>query len=91
MFFDPGLGTRNAKNPLGPFKAPKCNQKTAKLKKKFMSFKLLLRVLKGGRAKMLTSPKNNINILSLYKHLKKNRHPELKRFFYCKLHTFTSL
>ena len=27
--------------------------------------------LKGGRAKMLTSANNNINILSLYKHLKK--------------------
>jgi len=24
--------------------------------------------LKGGRAKMLTSAKNNINVLSLYKH-----------------------
>jgi len=35
-----------------------------------MSFKWLLRVLKGGRAKLLTSAKNNINILSLglYKH-----------------------
>jgi len=27
--------------------------------------------LKGGQAKMLTSAKNNINILSLYKHLEK--------------------
>jgi len=36
-FFCPNLGTRNAKNPLGPFKVSKCNQKTAKLKKKFMS------------------------------------------------------
>jgi len=33
-----------------------------------MSFKWLLRVLKGGRAKMLTSAKYNMNILSLYKH-----------------------
>jgi len=33
-----------------------------------VSFKWLLQVLKGGRAKMLTSAKNNINILSLYKH-----------------------
>jgi len=33
MFFGPNLGTRNAKNPIGPFKVPKCNQKTAKLKK----------------------------------------------------------
>ena len=55
-----------------------------------MSFKWLLRVLKGGRAKMLTSAKNNINILSLYKH-EKNRHPKLKSFFYYKLHSFTSL
>ena len=37
-----------------------------------MSFKWLLWVLKGGRAKMLTSAKNNINIL---------RHPKLKSFF----------
>jgi len=37
--------------------------------------------LKGGRARMLTSAKNNINIPSLYKH-KKNRHPKLKRFFF---------
>jgi len=36
-----------------------------------MSFKWLLRVLKGGRTKMLTSAKNNINILSLYKHQEK--------------------
>jgi len=36
--------------------------------KKFMSFKWLLRVLKGGQAKMLTSAKNNMNILSLHKH-----------------------
>ena len=34
MFFGPNLRTRNAKNPFGPFKVPKCNQKTAKLKKK---------------------------------------------------------
>jgi len=32
-----------------------------------MSFKLLLQVLKGGRGKTLTSPKKNINILSLHK------------------------
>jgi len=31
--FGPNLGTRNAKNLFGPFKVPKCNQKTAKLKK----------------------------------------------------------
>jgi len=36
-----------------------------------MSLKLLLRVLKGGRAKMLTSAKNNINIITSYKHKKK--------------------
>jgi len=33
MFFGPDLGTRNAKNPFGPFKVPKYNQKTAELKK----------------------------------------------------------
>jgi len=33
-----------------------------------MSFKWLLRDLKGDRAEMLTSAKNNMNILSLYKH-----------------------
>jgi len=33
-----------------------------------MSFKWLPRVLKGGWAKMLMSAKNNINILSSYKH-----------------------
>jgi len=33
MFFSPNLGIRNAENPLGPFKVPKFNQKTAKLKK----------------------------------------------------------
>jgi len=68
MFFGLNLGTRNAKNPFGPFKVSKCNQKTAKLKKKFMSFKWLLRVLKEGWAKMLMSANNNMNILSLYKH-----------------------
>jgi len=57
MFFGPYLGTRNTKNPFGPFKVPKCNQKTAKLKKNFVSFEWLLRVLKGGRPKMLTSAK----------------------------------
>jgi len=36
MFFDPDLGIRNAKNPFGPFKVPKCNQKTAKLKKMYV-------------------------------------------------------
>jgi len=41
MFFGPNLGTRNAKNPFEPFKVPKCNQKTAKLKKKLMSFNSL--------------------------------------------------
>jgi len=35
--------------------------------KKLMPFEWLLRVSKGGRAKMLTSAKNNINILSSYK------------------------
>jgi len=50
-----------------PSKVSKCNQKTAQLKQKFMSFKWLLRVLKGGWAKMLTSAKNNINVLSLHK------------------------
>jgi len=38
-FFGPNLGTRNAKNSFGPFKVPNSNQKTAKLKKHFMSFK----------------------------------------------------
>jgi len=33
MFFGPNVGTRNTKNPFGPFKAPKCNKKTAELKK----------------------------------------------------------
>ena len=32
-FFGPNIGTRNAKNPFGPFKVPKCDQKIAKLKK----------------------------------------------------------
>jgi len=31
--FGSNLGTKNAKNPFGPFKVPKCNQKTAELKK----------------------------------------------------------
>jgi len=39
-------------------------------KKKFMSLKWLLRLLMVGRAKLLTSAENNINILSLYKHKK---------------------
>jgi len=43
MFFGPNFGTRNAKNPFELFKVPKCNQKTAKLKKK-LSFKWLLQV-----------------------------------------------
>jgi len=51
MFFYPNLGTRNAKNPIVPFNVPKCNQKTAKLKKKLMSFKWFLRVLKRGQGK----------------------------------------
>jgi len=68
MFFGPNLRTWNAKNLFGPFKVPKCNQKTTKLKKKLMLFKWLLPVLKGVRAKMLTSAKNNINILSSHKH-----------------------
>jgi len=33
MFFGPDLGTRNVKNPFGPFKVSKYNQKTAELKK----------------------------------------------------------
>jgi len=44
MFFGPKLGTWNAKNPFGPFKVT-------------LSFKWLLRVLKGGWAKMLMSAK----------------------------------
>ena len=80
MFFGRNLGTRNVKNRFGPFKVPKCNQKPAKLKQ-IMSFKWLLRVLKGGRAKMLPSAKNDMNILSLYKHWKKTWHPKLKLFF----------
>jgi len=34
--FGPNRGTRNAKNPFGPFKVPNSNQKTAKLKKKIV-------------------------------------------------------
>jgi len=58
-FCGPNLGTRNAKNLFGSFKVLNSNQKSAKCKKKFMSFKWLLWVLKGGQAK------NNINIPSL--------------------------
>jgi len=36
MFFGLNLGTRNAKNPFGPFKVPKCIQETAKLKKMYV-------------------------------------------------------
>jgi len=36
--------------------------------------------LKGSKAKNVDVSKNNINILSLYKH-EKNRHPTLKHFF----------
>ena len=32
-FFGSNPGTRNAKNPFGPFKVQKCKQKTAKVKK----------------------------------------------------------
>jgi len=35
-FFGPNLGTRNAKNPFGPFKVPNSNQKTVKLKKLYV-------------------------------------------------------
>ena len=35
----------NGKNPFGHFKVPNSDQKTAKLKKNYMSFKWLLRVL----------------------------------------------
>jgi len=51
-----------------PSKSQNVTKKTAKLKKNFMSFKWFLQVFKGGQAKMLTLAKNNINILSLYKH-----------------------
>jgi len=53
-FFGPDLGTRNAESPFEPFKVLNSSQKTAKLKKIFMSFKWLLWILKGCRAKMLT-------------------------------------
>jgi len=35
-FFGPNLGTRNAKNPFGPFKVSNSDQKTAKLKKNYV-------------------------------------------------------
>jgi len=56
-----------------------------------MSFKWLLGALKVGRAKMLTSAKNNINILSLYKHWKKTDILNWNVCLHCKLLTFTSL
>jgi len=80
MFFGLNLETRNAKNPFGPFKAPKCNQKTAKLKKKFMSFKWLLQVLKGGRAKCWCQQKITWTSYH-YISIKKTWHPKLKGFF----------
>ena len=46
-----------------------------------MSFNWLLRVLKGGRAKMLMSAKKNKHSI-IIKALKKNRHPKLKSFFF---------
>ena len=55
-FFGPNLGTRNAKNPIGPFKVLKCNQKQLD-SKKIMPSKWLLRALKVVRLKMLTSAK----------------------------------
>ena len=53
MFFGPDLGTRNAKNPFGPFKVPKCNKKTAKLKK-LMSFNSLASAKIRGFSKKKT-------------------------------------
>jgi len=47
--------------------------------------------LKGSKAKNADVSKNNINILSLYKHKKRNRHPKLKRFFYCTTYLHESL
>jgi len=54
--FGPNLGTRNAKNTFGPFKVPKCNQKTDKPPKKFMSFKWLLWVLRLGLTSQIENP-----------------------------------
>jgi len=67
MFFGLNLGTMNAKNPIGLFKVPKRNQKSAKLKKNLCHFNDSFGS-KGGRAKMLTLAKNSMNVLSLYKH-----------------------
>jgi len=55
-----------------------------------MSFKWLLRVLKGGRENMLTSPKITQTSYH-YISIKKTDILNWKRFFYCKLHCFTSL
>jgi len=76
MFFSPNLGGRNAKNPFGPFKVPQCKQKGATLKKINVIY-MAPADLKGRSGKMLTSAKNNINILTSYKH----RHPILKSLF----------
>jgi len=50
MFFGLNLGTRNAKNQFGSFKNPKCNQKTAKLKKMYF-ISMALAGFKGRSAK----------------------------------------
>ena len=50
-FFGPNLGTRNAKNPFGPFKVPNSNQKVAKLKKTFYVILMAPAGLKGRSGK----------------------------------------
>jgi len=49
--------------------------------------------LEGSKAKNADVSKNNTNVMSYhYLNIKKNKHPKLKRFFFCcKSHTFTSL
>ena len=54
MFFGPNLGTRNAKTHSDPSKSRNVTKKQLN-SKKLMSFKWLLRVLKEGWAKMMTS------------------------------------
>jgi len=78
MFFGLNLGARNAENPFGPFKVPKCNQKTAKLKKNCHlngscgSWREVGQ--KCWRQQKITWTSYR------YISIKKNRHPKLKRF-----------
>jgi len=58
MFFGPNLGPGTLKTRSDPSKSRNVTKKQLN-SKKYMSFKWLLWVLKGGRAKMLTSAKNN--------------------------------